>query len=66
VDHVVDPAIAGPGEPMAVLLTGRGIQGSGAGPGSEPVAVGEPSDVTDVGQDPRSHDSADTVDLHEV
>ena len=52
VDHVVHPPVPGPGEPVPVLLTGGGVQGCGAGPGREPVAVGEPGDVADVGQDP--------------
>ena len=52
VDHVVDPAVPGPRKPVAVLLTGGSVEWCGAGPGREPVAVGEPSDVTDVGHLP--------------
>jgi hypothetical protein len=51
---------------VAVLLTGGGIQGCGAGPGGEAVAVGEPGDVADVGQDAGSHDRADAVDVHQT
>jgi hypothetical protein len=46
-DHVVHPPVSGPGEAVLVLLTRGSIQGCGAGPGCEPVAVGEPGDVAD-------------------
>ena len=49
VDDVVDPAVPGPGEPVPVVLPGGHVQGCGAGPRGEPVAVGEPGDVADVG-----------------
>src|SRR5664279_5846319 len=49
VDHVVHPSVPGSGEPVAVLLAGGGVQGCGAGPGGEPVAVGASGAVADVG-----------------
>ena len=52
VDQVVHPPVPGPGEPVPDLLTGGGIDRCGAGPGREPVPVGEPGHVPDVGQDP--------------
>jgi hypothetical protein len=52
VQHVVDLAVPGAGEAVSDLLAGGGIQRCGAGPGGEPVAVGEPGHVADVGQDP--------------
>ena len=48
---------------MPVLLTRRGVQGCGAGPGCEPVAVGEPGHVTDIGQDPGRHHRPDTAKI---
>ena len=65
VDDVVHPPVPGPGEPVSDLLTGGGVDGCGAGPGREPVAVGEPGDVADVGQDPCGAGRADAVDLHQ-
>lgn len=41
----------GPGQPVPDLLTAGGIDRCSAGPGCEVVAVGEPGEVTDVGQD---------------
>jgi hypothetical protein len=52
VEHMVHPTVSSTGEPVPVLLSGGGIEGCGAGPGCEPVAVGEPCDVADVGQCP--------------
>ena len=66
VDHVVHPAVAGPGQAVAVLLAGGCVQGCGAGPGREAVAVGESRDVTGVGQDPCGHDGSHTVEVHQV
>ena len=65
VDHVVHPPVPGPREPVAVLLAGGGVEGCGAGPGREPVAVGEPGDVADVGQDPGGDDGSDAVEVHQ-
>jgi hypothetical protein len=49
VQRPVDPAVAGAGEPVALLLAGGGVQGCGAVPGREVVPAGEPVDVADVG-----------------
>ena len=65
VDHVVHPPVPGPGEPVPDLLAGGGVQRCGAGPGREPVAVGEPGDVADVGQDPGGDDRSDTGQVHQ-
>jgi hypothetical protein len=51
---------------VAVLLAGGGVQGCCVGPGREPVAVGEPLDVADVGEDPGGHDRSNAVDVHEA
>lgn len=51
---------------MPVLLSGGGIKGRSAGPGREAVAVGEPSHVTDIGQDPGRNDRTNSVELHEM
>ena len=66
VQHVVHPPVPGPRQPVAVLVTGRGVQGCGAGPGREPVAVGEPGHVADVGQDPCGAGRADPEEVHQV
>jgi hypothetical protein len=55
-----------PREPVSDLLAGGGVQGCGACPGREPVAVGEPGDVADVGQDPGGDDRADAGQVHQV
>src|SRR5690606_18474362 len=65
VDDVVHPSVAGAREPVADLFTGGGVQGGGPGPGGEPVAVGEPGDVTDVGQDPGGAGRSDAVDVQQ-
>jgi hypothetical protein len=61
VEDVVQPSVAGAGEPVADLGAGGGVEGDGAGPGGEPVAVGEPGHVADVGQDPGGTARADAV-----
>jgi hypothetical protein len=58
-------AVPGAGEAVPDLLPGGRVQGCGAGPRGEPVAVGEPGDVADVGQDPGGHDRADTGQVHQ-
>ena len=50
---------------MPDLLARGGVQGCGAGPGREPVAVGEPGDVADVGQDPGRDDGSDAGQVHQ-
>jgi len=65
VDHVVHPPVPGPGEPVPDDLSGGGLDGGGAGPGREPVPVGEPGDVTDVGQGAGGHDRPDPGQVHQ-
>ncbi len=65
VDHVVHPPIPGPRESVPGLLAGGGFQVCGAGPGREPVAVGEAGHVADVGQDSSSNHGADAGDVHQ-
>jgi hypothetical protein len=50
VQDPVDAAVPGAGEPVAGLAAGGRVQRRGAVPGCEPVAAGEPVDVTDVGE----------------
>jgi hypothetical protein len=50
---------------MADLVAGGGIHGCGAVPGDEPVAAGEPADVTDVGQQPGCAAGADAGQIHQ-
>ena len=66
VDDVVGLAVAGAREAVADLLAGGGVQRRGPGPGREPVAVGEPGDVADVGEDACSDDGSDTGEVHQV
>ena len=66
VDHVVHPSVSGTGEAVTVLLTGGGIKGRGAGPGGEPIPIGEPSHVADVREDPGRHHGPDAMDLHQT
>jgi hypothetical protein len=47
------------------LVTGRGVDGCGAGPGREPVPVAEAGNIADVGEDPGCTGWADTVDVHQ-
>jgi hypothetical protein len=50
---------------VADLGAGGGVEWGGAGPGGEPVAVGEAGDVADVGQDPGGAGRADAVEAHQ-
>ena len=61
----VDAPVAGAGEPMPGLLAGGGIQRGGAVPGGERVAVGEPVDVADVGEQPSRTGGADPGEFHQ-
>jgi hypothetical protein len=65
VEHVVEPPVAGAGEPVADLLAGGRVDGGGAGPGGEVVAVGEAGHVTNVSQDAGGAGWADPVDVHQ-
>jgi hypothetical protein len=49
-----------------VLLARGGIEVCDAGPGREPVAVGEPSDVSDVGRCPGGNNWSDTGQFHQL
>jgi hypothetical protein len=51
---------------VAVLLPGGRIEWCGAGPGPEPVAVGEAGDVTNVGQGPGGRDGSDAMKVHQA
>jgi hypothetical protein len=51
---------------MAQMLAAGGVDRGGAGPGREVVAVREPGDVPDVGEDPGGASGADAVDVHQV
>jgi hypothetical protein len=66
VQHVVESPVAGPGQPVADLVAAGGVQGCGAGPGCEVVAVGEPGHVADVGKDPGGTGRADPEQLGQV
>ncbi len=57
VDHVVGLAVPSSGQPVPDHLPGGRLDRSGTGPGREPVPVGEPGHVPDVGQDPGGHGS---------
>jgi hypothetical protein len=54
VQGAVDPPVPGPGQAVAFLASGRGIQRRGAVPGRELVPAGEAVDVTGVSQQPGS------------
>jgi hypothetical protein len=62
VDDVVEAAVPGARQPVADVLAAGGVDGGGAGPGREVVAVGEPGNIAGVGQDPGGADWADAVD----
>jgi len=63
VNAVVDASVPGLGQAVSVLLARGCIQECGAGPGSESVAVGEPGDVTDIGEDPGGDDGTDAMNV---
>jgi hypothetical protein len=54
VQHPVDAPVAGPREPVALLVAGGGIYGRGAVPGGEMAAVSEAGDVADIAEQPGS------------
>ena len=66
IQHVVQPAIPGAGQAVAGVLSAGGVDGGGASPGGEVVAVGEAGDVADVGEDSGGTGGADPVDVHQV
>jgi len=65
VEHVVEAAVAGAGQPVPDMLAGGGVDGGGAGPGGEPVAVGETGHIVDIGEDPGGAGRADPEDLQQ-
>jgi hypothetical protein len=66
VDNVVNPPVPGPGQPVPAVLAGGGVHRGGPGPGREPVPVGEPGHVPDVGQHPGGDHRADTTEVHQI
>jgi hypothetical protein len=50
---------------VALLLPRGGVQGGGAVPGGESVAVAEPADVADVGEQPGRAGGADAGQVHQ-
>jgi hypothetical protein len=65
VQGVVEPAVAGPGQPVADDLAAGGLDRSGAGVGGEVVLGREPSDVADLAQQLGGQDGADAEQLGE-
>jgi hypothetical protein len=66
VQDMVDPPIPCAGQTVSQLLTGGGIQRSGAVPCREVGLRREPGDVTDIGQDPGSAGGADPEQAHQL
>ena len=48
---MIELAVPGPGQPVADDLAAGGLQGGGAGVGSEVVLAGEPTDVADLAEE---------------
>jgi hypothetical protein len=65
VQHPVDPPVPGPGQAVAGLFSGGGVDRGGAVPGGEPVPVGEAADVADIGEQPRRCGGADAVQVEQ-
>ena len=63
VQDPVDAPVAGPGQPVALLVAGGGVDRGGAVPGGEVAAAGEAADVTDVAEQPGGAGRADAVEL---
>jgi hypothetical protein len=63
VQDAVDTPVPGPGQAVALLVAGGGVQGCGAVPGGEVPAAGEAADVTDVADQPGGTGRADAVQL---
>ena len=63
VQDPVDLPVPGPGQPVADLVAGGGVDRCGAVPGREVVAVGEPGDVADLDQQPGGAGGADAVQV---
>ena len=65
VQHPVDLSVPAAREPVAHVVAGGGVDGCGAGPGREVVAVREPGDVADLDQQPRGAGGADAVQVQQ-
>jgi hypothetical protein len=61
VQHPVDLPVAGPGQPVADLVTGGGVDRRGAVPGGEVPPGREPGDVTGLDQQPGSAGRSDPM-----
>jgi hypothetical protein len=66
VQDTVDSAVAGAGESVALLVTGRCVQGCGAVPGCESALVREAADVADIAEQPCGTGRADAVQLSQA
>lgn len=65
VQDPVDPSVPGPGQAVAHVITGGGIDRRGAVPGGEVARVREPGDVTGLNQRPGGAGRADPVQAHQ-
>ena len=65
VKGAVDLSVPGPGEPVASVVPGGGVQGRRAVPGCEVVPVGEPVDVADLDQQPGRGRRPDAMQVHQ-
>ena len=63
VQGVVDPPVPGPGQPVADLLAGGGVDRGGAVIAGKSVLGGEPGHVTNLSQNPPSDHRADTEQI---
>ena len=63
--YPVDLTVPAAGQPVSDVVAGGGVDGCGAGPGREVVAVGEPGDVADLDEQPGSTGRADAVQVEQ-
>jgi hypothetical protein len=63
VQDPVDAPVPGPGQAVALLVAGGGVQGCGAVPGGEVAAAGEAVDVADVADWSGGAGRADPIEL---
>jgi hypothetical protein len=66
VQGVVEPAVTSPRQPMANHLAAGGLQRRGAGVGGEVVLAREPTDVTDLTEEPGGQHRPDPKQLHQA
>jgi hypothetical protein len=66
VQDVVQSSVPGPVVPVPDVLAGGSVQGCGAGPRREVVAVREPGDVADIGQDSGGSRGSDAAQVQQV